>query len=231
MDGQKMDGLKILQILLLKKQKHGGGEVLKITTNVTYYGLYTKNVSVTYNLNGGVGTTPSKQTVERKVNSYSIINIFDPEVQISDLQASKTGYTFNSWNTNENGTGTKYLVGNKTKLSEDLNLYAIWTQNKYQVTFNTNGGSSVENKEVTYDLAYGNLPSTTKTGYTFSGWYLDNETFKNKIEETTKVSTPNNHTLYAKWDIITYKITYNLMVEHQKMQIKKVIQQKHQALH
>ena len=89
-------------------------------------------------------------------------------------------------------------------------MYAIWTQNKYQVTFNTNGGSSVENKEVTYDLAYGNLPSTTKTGYTFSGWYLDNETFKNKIEETTKVSTPNNHTLYAKWDIITYKITYNL---------------------
>ena len=70
-------------------------------------------------------------------------------------------------------------------------MYAIWTQNKYQVTFNTNGGSSVENKEVTYDLAYGNLPSTTKTGYTFSGWYLDNETFKNKIEETTKVSTPN----------------------------------------
>ena len=62
-------------------------------------------------------------------------------------------------------------------------MYAIWTQNKYQVTFNTNGGSSVENKEVTYDLAYGNLPSTTKTGYTFSGWYLDNETFKNKIEE------------------------------------------------
>ena len=89
-------------------------------------------------------------------------------------------------------------------------MYAIWTQNKYQVTFNTNGGSSVENKEVTYDLAYGSLPSTTKTGYTFAGWYLDNETFKNKIEETTKVTTPNNHTLYAKWDIITYKITYNL---------------------
>ena len=82
-------------------------------------------------------------------------------------------------------------------------MYAIWTQNKYQVTFNTNGGSSVENKEVTYDLAYGSLPSTTKTGYTFAGWYLDNETFKNKIEETTKVTTPNNHTLYAKWDIIT----------------------------
>ena len=95
-------------------------------------------------------------------------------------------------------------------------MYAIWTQNKYQVTFNTNGGSSVENKEVTYDLAYGNLPSTTKTGYTFSGWYLDNETFKNKIETTTKVKIANNHTLYAKWT----EGESEYIVEHYKQNIE-----------
>lgn len=37
------------------------------------------------------------------------------------------------------------------------------------------------------------------TGWTFEGWYTDNETFKNKVEATTVCTATSNHTLYAKW--------------------------------
>ena len=52
-----------------------------------------------------------------------------------------------------------------------LTLTANWTANTYTVTFNPNGGSvSPTTKTVTYDSAYGTLPTPTRTGYTFAGW-------------------------------------------------------------
>ena len=52
-----------------------------------------------------------------------------------------------------------------------LTLTANWTANTYTVTFNPNGGSvSPTTKTVTYDSAYGTLPTPTRAGYTFAGW-------------------------------------------------------------
>ena len=53
-------------------------------------------------------------------------------------------------------------------------------------------------KEVTYGNTYGNLPTPIKTGYTFNGWYKESS-FTTKVESNTTVSTPNDHTIYAKW--------------------------------
>ena len=78
--------------------------------------------------------------------------------------------------------------------------------NKYTLTFETNGGTSIE--QVTAD--YGTLISIEnpiKEGYIFDGWYKD-ESFTTKYIITTM---PNeNLILYAKWSIIRYKIIYNL---------------------
>ncbi|MBR3132891.1 MAG: InlB B-repeat-containing protein, partial [Clostridia bacterium] len=84
-----------------------------------------------------------------------------------------TGYTFSGWYTAATG-GTK--VGNAgasyTPTSTST-LQGQWTANNYTVTFDANDGTvSPASKSVTYDSVYGELPTPTRTGYTFDGWSL-----------------------------------------------------------
>ena len=70
------------------------------------------------------------------------------------------------------------------------------------VTFDANGGScSTTSKTVTSGQMYGTLPTTTRTGYDFLGWY-DAPTGGNLVTASTKVTKTVNHTLYAHWKII-----------------------------
>ena len=58
-----------------------------------------------------------------------------------------------------------------------------------------------------YDSTYGTLETPTKTGYDFAGWYLDQELTK-KVESNTTIDTSSNHTLYAKWNAKTIKVSF-----------------------
>ena len=80
----------------------------------------------------------------------------------------------------------------------------------YTVTFDANGGEvNPESKTVTYDSAYGDLPTPTKNGYTFLGWELDrNEKAVNYVTANTIVETAEDHTLRAVWDVIEYTINF-----------------------
>ena len=64
------------------------------------------------------------------------------------------------------------------------------------------------NKTVTYDSTYGTLPTATKTGYTFDGWYTS-ASGGTKIEATSKVSITSSQTLYAHWTASGYTVTFN----------------------
>ncbi len=74
------------------------------------------------------------------------------------------------------------------------------------ISFSANGGScSTSNKEVTAawfnDTAfqtYGSLPTPTRTGYSFEGWYTA-ASGGTKITSSSKVTTKSNHTLHAHW--------------------------------
>ena len=61
---------------------------------------------------------------------------------------------------------------------------------------------------------YGNVPSSntlptpTRAGYTFDGWYLDSN-YTTPVTRTTIVSYTSSHTLYAKWNPITYQIEWD----------------------
>ena len=77
-----------------------------------------------------------------------------------------------------------------------MTVYAKWTINKYTVTFNTNGGSSVEKQQVEYQGKAIKPNNPTKNKYTFVNWYEDIGltkvfNFDNKIT--------NDITLYASW--------------------------------
>ncbi|MDR0978370.1 MAG: InlB B-repeat-containing protein, partial [Lachnospiraceae bacterium] len=70
---------------------------------------------------------------------------------------------------------------------------------KVEVSFESNAGINIEAKTVEYGKAYGELPELTYVGYTFEGWYLDNETFTQKVNEISIVETNRDHTLYGGW--------------------------------
>ncbi|MBR5515762.1 MAG: InlB B-repeat-containing protein [Clostridia bacterium] len=144
---------------------------------------------------------------------------------------SKTGATFEGWNTKPDGTGEGYASGdiiNQRTNSDPIVLYAQWsdhsfdaTEGDWTVTLDPNGGTG--GKKVykatvgqTYKEIIGTLPTPTKSGYIFDGWWTaESDVFHeqpcvvqnpgqgwflsvgNNINN--KFVAPQNVTFYAKW--------------------------------
>ena len=164
--------------------------------NITLTAKWTaKTYTVTFNANAGSVSTTSKSVTYN--STYGTLPT-----------PTRTGYAFNGWYTATSG-GTKVESGTKVTITATQTLYARWTANTYTVTFNGNGGSvSTTSKSVTYDSTYGTLPTPTRTGYTFNGWYTA-ATGGTKVESGTKVTTASNHTLYAQWTANTYTVRFH----------------------
>lgn len=74
---------------------------------------------------------------------------------------------------------------------------------QYLVKFVSNGGNSIQ--DMIYVVGDNvKLPACVRTGYTFAGWYFDNETFLTKCNSFADISA--NTTLYAKWVVKSVKI-------------------------
>ena len=72
----------------------------------------------------------------------------------------------------------------------------------HTVSFNANGGSvSQSSMTVTEGDTYGGLPTPTRDGYTFDGWYTA-ASGGTKIIKGSPVSLTSDHTLYAHWTAI-----------------------------
>lgn len=93
-----------------------------------------------------------------------------------------------------------------------LKTLGTYTDIKFTVTFNKGTASAVSEatREVTYDDAYGDLPTTTPAaGYELEGWYLDAE-FTLPVEADDIVTIEADATLYANHTPVVYDISYNL---------------------
>ena len=82
----------------------------------------------------------------------------------------------------------------------------------YKVIFDKNGGDSVSVESLTCDdgTAIGDLPTATREGYDFDGWFTDSDG-GTKISGTTVVT--GNVTYYAHWTQrkpVSYTIIYNV---------------------
>ena len=140
---------------------------------------------------------------------------YDSDYVLSANAFEKNGYEFTGWNTKADGSGTAYedkaSVSNLTSTNEStVTLYAQWEEVEYSITYDLDGGeNNVENPEsytvTTESIA---LQTPSKNGYTFAGWYSDSE-YTEAVTEIVKGSV-GNITLYAKWNIVNYDITYNL---------------------
>lgn len=156
-----------------------------------FYAKWSANTySITYNLNGGTNNENNPVT-------------YTPDDNINLLEPTKTGYTFIGWvDQNSQPIST---IGNG--LYGDLVLTAKYNEgNFYQVTLNPNGGSlSEQSKQVQYDHGY-ELPTPTRDGYDFDGWY----DASNYVPKTGLWKFASDKTLVAHWSPIVYHITYNL---------------------
>ena len=76
----------------------------------------------------------------------------------------------------------------------------------YTVTFDTDGGSNAAQQTVHYSDKAVKPANPTKSGYTFDGWYTEAE---HNSEYKFDVPVKKNITLYAKWNVNQYTITFD----------------------
>ncbi len=178
-----------------------------VTLTAEYpYNTYT----VQFNGNGSTSGSMSNQSFTYATAQNLKANAF-----------TRTGYTFAGWNTQADGNGTSYInqqsVNNLTTTNGGtVTLYAQWTANTYTVTLNKqdgNGGSA--SATATYDAAMPAITVPTRTGYTFGGYFTQTNGGGTQYYNADGTSTRTWNltaatTLYAKWAIITYNITYEL---------------------
>lgn len=142
---------------------------------------------------------------------------------IAPADPIRTGYGFGGWYTDE-GLKNPFDFTGAVMPGNDLDLYAKWIGETYEVSFDANEGMLPEGTQtsltVTYGEPYGNLPIPVRTGYKFLGWYTD-RTGGSKISSSDKVAILRNTEFFAHWqekqtinaNIITYssgqKTTYN----------------------
>ena len=105
------------------------------------------------------------------------------------------------------GNGNSYEPGGSVP-ADVTELTAQWTAPTYAVTLNTNGGT-INNGNVTgYTYGVGaTLPTdVTRTGYTFKGWY-DNENLTGSPVTAIGGAETGNKEYWAKWEINQYTVT------------------------
>lgn len=158
-----------------------------------------KSYTVTWNANGG---TVSPASVS-KTHGSTLGTLPTP----TRAATAEYSYTFAGWFTAASD-GTQ--ISSTTTVTRNVTYYAHWTATKrsYTATFNGNGGGTPSPSTITkkYNTALGTLPTCTRTGYTFLGWYTASSG-GTKISTTTVVT--KDITYYAQWSINSYTLTFN----------------------
>lgn len=137
----------------------------------TYRAVFEKNPTVTinYDVNGGEGEIPpTSQTHGLSTKLHNGTGVKMPH------------YTLVSWNTEPDGSGTTYKLGqNLTMPEEGMTLYAQWKVNSYKVIVNGRGDDVADVKGGKTEVEWGNtldpewiasIKQTPKKGSTFQGW-------------------------------------------------------------
>ena len=110
------------------------------------------------------------------------------------------------------GSNGKFYAPGDSVPAEVTKLTAQWTAPTYAVTLNTNGGTINSGNVTSYTYGVGaTLPTAddmTYTGYTFKGWY-DNENLTGSPIAAIGDTETGNKEYWAKWEANTYTVTLN----------------------
>ena len=184
----------------MKKTKHLLLMLLLIVLGGILVGCDFTTYKVDFNTNGG-STIASKSTTG---------------VVARPSEPTKSGYTFAGWYTDPDCNNPFDF---SQKISSNIILYAKWKEGsstdletdpinnnpkEYIVTFNTNGGSTINSVSVTSKISKPTDP--TRNGYNFIGWFID-DSCTNEFDFNQDITS--DITLYAGWEEIKYTVTFN----------------------
>jgi uncharacterized repeat protein (TIGR02543 family) len=176
-------------------QTNALSSALTLNSDLTLYPVWSANTyTLTYAYNGATGG-----------NSTTTANFTTGGTAITLPTPTRTGFSFGGWHSD---AGLTTLVSGAQSPTASATLYAKWTQSSFTITYAYNGatgGNSTATSSFTTGGTAVTLPTPTRTGYTFGGWYAE-------VGLTTLVSGAQSPTadttLYAKWNVGTYTLTY-----------------------
>lgn len=159
-----------------------GASINQSTSDITLYAVWEKNIEITYDINGGSGSTPSKQSTTIYNKNGATFSL------ASNTGFSREGYEFKGWSTTLNDSSTQVL--SDTIFKESAPLYALWGIQYYSLTTkiytngveSNEGGNSVSVSNIENGsfkdnkYAYGSvikLVATAVDPYDFESWSQD----------------------------------------------------------
>ena len=159
-----------------------------------FFKVKEKEYEITFNANGG---TLTGKNIKKVTYTKSYGTLPEP---------TREGYGFAGWYT-EQVNGNRIDSSSILDTPEAKTLYAHWNPKSYTVIFDGNNGTpSYSNKTVVYDTNYGTLPTASRTGYSFLGWYTT-ASGGTQVTNNTTVKINSTQTLYARWTANTYVVT------------------------
>ena len=172
---------------ILTYGQDGGGWNPGVKNTAYIWGYATTSYEVIFDSDGG-------SAVDTQIVKYG-------EKAVKPEDPTMKGYNFLGWFDKDGN-----LFDFNTEITHKTELKAQWEKKTYTVTFDPNGGEvEPTSKTVTFDAAYGELPTPTRAHHTFKGWYLGTD----KVTEATIVKTAENHTLRAAWSRSYHALTIN----------------------
>jgi len=152
---------------------------IKVTDVIYNSNPICASATVTYDANRATdGSVPEDNTAYPIGTTVTVLG------NTGDL--AKYGYSFDGWNTADDGSGDSYSADDTFIITENTTLYAQWTQDEHTILFNTNGVEDNADSPYYYDdiITDQSLPTYEDVdkyceGKHFVGWS------ESKIEDTT----------------------------------------------
>ncbi len=190
------------------KVSKDGGNTYTVTHDIT---LGVLTLTGTY-MNGNAATGQSTETTDgtRKYN-YENIPVTG-EFTLTNTSVTNEAYEFVGF-----GTGDKPTINSNShtwNVTASTTYYAFYKAKSYTVTLDPQNGESTSTVTATYGSAMPTIAKPQKTGYTFGGYWTNADGTGIQYYKADGTSAKNwdktsATTLYAKWTLNTYTITYH----------------------
>ena len=167
--------------------------------------VYAKMTAVKYTIQYVVASGVTANS--GNINEYTV----DTDFELLPPSFSD-GFEFDGWFIQGTNQKVEVIVPGGD-LKQNLVLEAKVGYKKYNITFNTDDGELPENTQdyFTVENTGSNalkLPTPTKNGYRFMGWYTDSE-FNSAPLTSIDGAKKADVVLYARWNLAKYVITYD----------------------